>query len=1107
MRTGTRLIVAAALCFGSLVQAESGLVLHYTFEEGQGNVLQDHSGHNLHGKIHGAKWVKGDFGHALAFDGTDDYVECPYSSTADTSAAFTVEAWVYPRRHGGGIFCRVTGGAWKDLRLSLTTFYRKGKEPYSLFCLSDGENHNRAKLPALALKTWTHLAARFDGAGVRLFVNGEIANRFTVGFKPKVEGVPIWIGRSFGVGDRHYFCGMIREVRYYSRALSNAEIKAHYESGKEQKGIALARRISRPAGKPRWAGPRARTVGRLSDGKVLLPTEQTVKPAGKQIVYPGRPLDMALSPNGKWLAVTNLRSVTLIALATGERQIVSLPDGGANSFHGIVFLPDSRTFYCSGARGEVFVFEIEPDGKLAYRAAHQVAKRAVCGLALSDDRKHLYVADSVGNSLVICDAATLDRVGEVPVGVAPYSVAVGPHGKVYLSNWGGRHATRDDFFSYTYRGKDDAHVVVDRRTGVVNNGTVSVVRIRGSGDDVGPDGEVLHFEVGRFPCQILLNASRSRLFVANANDDTVSIVDTASDEVLETVSVRPDLALPFGSQPNALALSADGTTLYVANATNNAIAVIRLGRSADVAGGPERSRLAGMIPTGWFPGALEISHDGRQLYVANVRGLGAGFSDRRGAYHVGDFIGLVSILDVPDGNALAEYTRQVSENNRLQACLLSARPRQKGDRLVPVPAKPGESSVFEHVIYIIRENHTYDMDLGDVGEGNGEPRLCSCGETLTPNAHAIARQFVLLDNYHVPSVQSPTGHVWVSQGITTSYWEKGLTTWPRAYSYTGQDALAFAGCEFIWTNALKHGLTFRNYGENVSWSATWADGRKQGQPSWIDAWNDYRKGTSSVAVVAKANIPSLKPHTATYFPGYGYIIPDVRRAQIFIEDLKRFEQEGNFPNLIMVFLPNNHTSGNRPGLPTAPAQVADNDMALGMIVDAVSHSKFWPKTVIFTTEDDPWNGSDHVAGSRSLCFIVSPYTKRGAVVSECYTLCGLLKTIELILGLPMMNQLDLLAEPMTECFTPEPNFAPYACIPSKIPLDTLTPKVASLSGRARFWAQKSMELPLVEEPDSFPEQLELFKRLFWYATVGYEEPYAYVRQGEIVTEDPTKWIP
>ena len=1324
MRTNLATLVAVvALSLGSVAYAEGDLVLHYTFEEGQGDVLQDHSGNNLHGKIHGARWVKGKAANALAFDGKDDYVECPYAPATNTPAAFSVEAWVYPERHGGGIFSRVTGGTWKDLRLSLTTFSRKGQAPYSLFCMSDGENHDRSKFPALDLNKWTHLAVTFDGTGVRLFVNGVIENRFPVGLKSNVENTPIWIGRSFGVGDRHYFSGMIRDVRYYNRALSIAEVEGHHELGPTgKKGIALARRTfrppvvdgrlseeawsraeayrigpiaaadakpathvrllydekhlyvgftcqeptksaeildeegaregniwnfdcvevfldpegkreryyhfaaspvrnlsyedqtgfkggayqdelwhepwefacqvdagakewtleaaipfeslgvatpragdvwlgnfgrerppawqvraelylwsqlgerfndalafgpisfervsrrarelaagkrvpeQRPPGDAGWADSRARTVGRLSDGEVLLPTEQTLKPAGKQITYPGRPLDMALSPNGKWAAVTNLRDVTLIDVAGGEKQIVSLPDGGANSFHGVVFLPDSRTFYCSGAKGEVFVFEIGAKGKLAHKATHQVAKRAACGLAFSDDRKHLYVADSVGNSLVVCDASTLERLGEVPVGVAPYSVAVGPDGKVYVSNWGGRHATRDEFFSYTYKGKDDAIVLVDRRTGVVNNGTVSIVSVGGSADDMKLDGNVRHIEVGRFPCQILLNASRSRLFVANANDDTVSIVDTASDKVLETVSVRPDSTLPFGSQPNALALSADETTLYAANATNNAIAVIRLGRSAGVAGGPEQSQLAGMIPTGWFPGALKISHDERQLYVANVRGLGAGFSDGRGAHHVGDFVGLVSILDVPDDHALSEYTRQVAENNRLQASLLSARPREKGDKLVPVPTKPGESSVFEHVIYIIKENHTYDMDLGDMSEGNGEPRLTSCGEMLTPNAHAIARQFVLLDNYHVPSVQSPTGHVWLSQGITTSYWEKGLTTWPRLYSYTGQDALAFAGSDFIWTNVLKHGLTFRNYGENVSWRAGWADKKREGKPSWIDAWNDYRKGTSSVTVAAKANIPSLKPHTAAYFPGYGYIIPDVRRAQIFIEDLKKFEQEGNLPNLIMIFLPNNHTSGSRPGLPIAPAQVADNDMALGMIVDAVSRSKFWPKTVIFSTEDDPWNGSDHVAGSRSLCFVASPYTKRGAVVSECYSLCGLLKTIELILGVPMMNQLDLLAEPMTECFTDEPDFAPYTCIPSKVPLDTLNPKLSSLSGSARFWAEKSMELPLMDEPDAFPEHLELFKRLAWYTIVGHEKPYTYVKRGKIIAEDPAKWV-
>lgn len=261
-----------------------------------------------------------------------------------------------------------------------------------------------------------------------------------------------------------------------------------------------------------------------------------------------------------------------------------------------------------------------------------------------------------------------------------------------------------------------------------------------------------------------------------------------------------------------------------------------------------------------------------------------------------------------------------------------------------------------------------------------------------------------------------------------------------------------------------------------------------------------------MTIRAKANITSLRPHTRPYFPGYGYVIPDVRRAQIFIDDLKKFEREGNLPNVTMIFLPNNHTSGSRPEYPSAPSQVADNDMALGMIVDAVSHSKFWPKTVIFCTEDDPWNGSDHVAGSRSICFVVSPYTKRKQVISECYNLCGLLKTIELVLGLPMMNQLDLLATPMNDCFTDKPDFTPYDCVPSRIPLDTINPKLKALSGPARFWAKKSMELPLMEEPDAFPGDLELFKRLAWYSIVGYNKHYTYVRDGRLFFEDPMKYV-
>lgn len=1066
-------------------------------------------------------------------------------------------------------------------------------------------------------------------------------------------------------------------------------------AGREDIAVSKADREKFLPRKSVWGDATVQTVGSQGNGKVLLPTEQMLKPAGRQVVYPGRPLDMTLSPDGKWAVVTNLRDVTLINISEGTKEIVALPDGAGNSFHGVIFLPDSRTIYCAGSEGEINVFIINSNGKLKLKTTHKVATRAACGLALSDDHSRLYVADSGGNFLVVCDASTLQPLGRTQIGVAPYSVAVGPNDKVYVSNWGGRHPETNDASSGTYGAK----VAIDPETGVVNNGTVSVVKLDLEGtapqrdliiedtasgtsdwavtngvlvqndnlysqgprwagtrlvmgeakwkdytltcrlmsvdndrigliirrrdmrncyrfrwqiekygdpcyqaniekcvngkwtvlahedipfkqrewytvtfscvgnklelsvpevglklaavDDAikfgrigmycsgnqgsyfdeilvtqngrkllheafdGPDrklvmgggagkAEVTDILVGRFPCQLILNSQKTFLFVANGNEDTVSVIDTLSDRVVETIPVKLEDALPFGSQPNALVLSPDERTLYVANATNNSISVIRLGRLAGVAGGPERSRVAGMIPVGWFPGAIKISHDGKCLYVANVRGLGAGFSG--GSYHVGNFVGTVNIIDVPDKAKLASYTHQVAENNRMQASLLAARPRRKGNKLVPVPTKPGESSVFEHVIYIIRENHTYDQDLGDVKEGNGEPRLCSSGENLTPNGHAIAREFILLDNYHVPSVQSPTGHLWLSQGITTSYYEKGLTTWPRRYSYTGSDALAFAGSDFIWSNALKHGLTFRSYGEQVNWSVRWTDGSKGGEPKWIDAWNDYKNGAHNVTVEAHGNIAPMKPHVAPHYPGYGYVIPDVRRAQIFIEDLKKFEKDGNFPNLTMVFLPNNHTSGSRPGFPSAPAQIADNDMALGMIVDALSHSKFWPKTVIFCTEDDPWNGSDHVAGSRSLCYVISPYTKRKKVISEFYSLCGLLKTIELILGLPMMNQLDLLATPMTGCFTDKPDFMPYNHIPSRIRLDTINPNLDALSGPRLFWAKKSMKLPLMEEPDAFPEDLEVFKRLAWYSIAGYDKPYTYVKDGRVLTENPMKYV-
>lgn len=1073
--------IFAIVCMLTVSARADDLILHYRFEQIDGSTVRDQSGFDHDGMIHGgAQVVSGDFGKALRLDGVDDYVQCLPAPELAVSHAFTVEAWVFAERSAGGIFSRHTGGAWTDQRLVLAMSEREG-EPQTIAVIADGAASLRAVAPPLPLNRWVHVAVSFDGKHIRIYQDGRLqhTNHAAEPFVPLTNDVPIYIGRSQGIGSQPFFQGLIGEVRFHRRHLTSQEIFQYWHSAlRTYPGAATP-----PASN--WKTPNVRTVGFRADESVMLPTEQALRPAGRSITFPGRPIDMALSPDGQWLVVTTTGDVVLIHTEQGLRDVMTLPNVPAergNSLHGILFSADGRTVFVAGHRGQIETLRITGQGKLELDEVRRPWQSALCGMTSSLEGEFVYAAASPSNRLLVLPAEMDRHLANVATDVAPYSVIHGPNHKLYVSNWGGRHPREGERGARTV----GARVLVDPQSDVPISGTVTVLRARGQTLEV-----IRSIDVGRFPCQLLLSPDQSRLYVPNANDDTISVIDTMTDTVVETISVRPDDALPFGSQPVALACSPDGRTLYVANATNNAVAVVK------------DHQLAGMIPVGWFPGAVHVSRDGRKLYVANVRGLGAEAEPTRSGRHVGDFLGLVSIIDVPDDQQLAAYTEQVVGNNRQTTAQMHHRPRKDTDELVPIPTKEGESSVFEHVIYIIRENHTYDQDLGDMPEGNGEPRLCSAGEKFTPNAHALARQFVLLDNYHVPSIQSPSGHQWTAQGITTSYWEKAYTVWPRYYSYEGRDALAFASSGFIWTNALKHGLTFRNYGEYTNWRVEWTDPNRKDEITFTDVWRDFQDGGDAVRIVARSNIDSLAPHTHPGYPGYGYLVTDVQRAAIFIEDLRRFERENTMPNLMVLFLPNNHTSGSRPGFPTALAQIADNDLALGLIVEAVSHSRFWPQTVIITTEDDPWNGTDHVAGSRSLCFVASAYTRRGQVISNLYTLTGIIKTIELILGLPMMSQLDLIATPLTDCFTGQPDHTPYIHVPSHLALAELNPPLSQLQGRELYWAQKSLELPLMEEPDAFPEHLEMFKRLLWHATRGAEASYTYVNDdGRIVTEEP-----
>ncbi len=825
-------------------------------------------------------------------------------------------------------------------------------------------------------------------------------------------------------------------------------------------------------------------VGVQPDGRIVVPTNQVLTPAGRPVTFPGRPVDLTLIDGGRTLVVKNMRDLVFIDVATtAVKQTLASPAG----FSVVGLVARGERVYASDVRDHVRVAERQPDGRYRWGKSIELARPKVggaahpAGIAL-DATGRLWVTSTRGNSVQRIDP-TAGRVEEViPVGVAPYTVCwAGPKG-CFVSNWGGDPPCRDAPQALS----SGTPTRIDPRTSVANHGTVSVLA---PVDGRWRPGKTI--PVGLHPSGLALSKQGRFLYVANANSDTVSAIDTTTQEVTETISCRPEARLPFGSGVNALALSPDGATLYAANGTNNCVAVVRLGAKASEAAAPGRpaaSSLAGLIPTGWYPGALVVSPDGKRLFVANVKGHGSVSRQRVGdqgprpaakGRNSHDHLGSVSVIDLPDADQLARYTATVHANNRLAYSLAGLEKPRPDAKPIPVPLRHGEPSLFQHVIYVIKENRTYDQVFGDIKEGNGDPNLVMFGEEVTPNHHALARQFTLFDNYYCSGVLSADGHQWVNEAYVTDYLEKSFGTFMCSYPYEGSDPLAFAPTGFLWDNALAHRKTFRNYGEFVK--TTYPKGT-----TWADVYRDYKDGTGKVTVAVKPNLQSLAPYTHPHFPGFPLTTPDVCRAKLFLDDLKVYERKGEFPNLIYVFLPCDHTNGTRAGAPTPKAMVADNDLALGRIVEAVSKSKFWPHTCIFVVEDDPQNGFDHVDAHRTVTLVISPHTKRRFVDHTNYNQTGMVKTIELILGLPPMNQLDLSATPMRLCFQDQPDLAPYTALANRIPLDQMNPPPEKLQGQARYWAQRSLELDWDREDQADEDTLN---RILWHATRGDATPY------------------
>jgi YVTN family beta-propeller protein len=843
----------------------------------------------------------------------------------------------------------------------------------------------------------------------------------------------------------------------------------------------------------------AQTVGRVAANLYQIPNGQLLSPTGLQVELPGmRPQTLALSPDGRLLAAAG-KNHTLVLIDPADGRILqtlqlSMKKGEAESktttaqlsFKGLVFSPDGKRIYLSNTGGDIWVIPVE--------SAHHIGKLAVIelpkanapnqkqelptGLAVSSDGKRLYVAGNLGNRLHEIDTKSGKVLRTWDTGSAPFDVVLAA-GKAYVSNLGGRRAGTNDLSAPAGKGTT---VRVDPERFIANEGSVTVI-------DLATGKVKAELIVELHASALAVSPNGKYVVVANTGSDTLNVIDTATDLVVEKIWARQSPGDLFGAQPNALAFDSAGRRLYVCNGTQNSVAVVEFEPEDNA------SKVIGLIPVGWFPGALQYDAGRKMLCVANMKGIGATKFFNSGEpvkLNTKDFFGTVSLVPIPSALRLSTFTKTALRNMHYPRLADALRPARDGQSPRPVPERVGEPSVFKHVIYVIKENRTYDQILGDMPEGNGNADLCTFGEQYTPNLHKIAREFVLLDNTYCSGVQSADGHQWTDSAIANDYMERQISSdTPRSYpggkSADGSDALAWASSGFIWDNALAHGKTFRNYGEWMITEAGWSDPKKKDKVMWTNFWQEYQTGTGKLRLRSHAAIESLRPHSNTNTVGWDLKVPDVMRAAEFIRELRQFETNGGFPNLVLLFLPNDHTGGTRGQYPTLGAQVADNDLAFGQVVEAVSRSRFWPETCIIAIEDDPQAGWDHVSGYRTTCYVVSPYTRRGQTVSTRYNQTSLIRTIELILGLPPMNQLDATAIPMNDCFTSEPDFTPFASVSNRVPLDQLNPDPKQVAHPVlRHDAIVASRLPL-DEVDRCPE--DVFNKIIWRAMKGPDAPY------------------
>lgn len=740
---------------------------------------------------------------------------------------------------------------------------------------------------------------------------------------------------------------------------------------------------------PRWPGAQP-------GGTVLLPNQWSLKPAGKQLKLGDFPIHMEVHPTEPYAAVLHAGhgDHEIVIVDVKSDKIVSRANI-PQAFYGLCFSQDGKQVYCSGGEHEV-VHRFDFAG--GYLTGHQELqvvdpkeKFVVGGVVLTPDQKSVIACGTWGHAIRVLSLADpkTQKVVKLEKDSYPYTALPSKDGRrMYVSLWGAA--------------------------------AVAIV-----------DAEKLEvaatWKVDEHPTEMILSADESLLYVACANSNHVHVIDTKSGATLEVISSSLHPKSPVGSTPNSIALSVDGNALLVANADNNTVAVVDVSKRG-------HSAALGLIPTAWYPTSVRFDAKLPRILITSGKGQSS-LANPQGPnplqalpatvqqYIGGLYRGTLGFVDLPNPAQLAAMTRTAMTNSPLAA---DQAPRTKGrDGDNPIPAKVGEKSPIKYCVYIIKENRTYDQVFGDMPEGNGDKNLCIFPEKVTPNHHALAREFVLLDNFYVESEVSADGHEWSMAAYATDFTEK---SWPLSYrgnrvggkigyAAEGNFPISASAGGYIWDRAKEAGLDYRSYGEFIQNAA------KVGEPG-------------------KAKVKGLEGHFDPLYRSYDLNYRDVDRAKRFIEELKQYEEKGTYPNLVILRLPNDHTSGTSLGARTPIAMVADNDLALGQVVEALSQSKFWKEMAIFVVEDDAQNGSDHVDAHRTVALAISPYIRRGKVDSNMYSTASMLRSMELILGMKPMTQFDAAALPMYGAFHGKLDAAPFKHRPAQVALDTLNTKLS-----------------------------------------------------------------